>query len=544
MSELMKENYDFFVLVGLVLFLFVALKVIGIVQEKNYLKYINRRARVYRNEKPDIKRDYNLVMEAENLKNFDFKVDMTTFYDLNLLSYLKCIDFSMSTLGSSMLYIKTRLGRKIFKEQSVIKKLRDEEEKSIKVMSYFLGFGEIKNKDFFELLKSGINGKSNFSLYVKIYPLLIIFFAFLFFLDKRIFLLIFIALLFMNGLIARDISKKTDGISKMLSMVAKFARLGISVMESGLERESVENLRKYEKLLKKLNKKTGSFYNKVGLDTDAIYGIINIITLHEARLYTGVTNLLNENLEELRELYFDLGTVDMEIAVANFYESLDTKCEVEISDHIEAENLHNPIIYLKNFEESVPNSFNFRVNVLLTGSNASGKSTFLRTIGLSHIMGRTLGFVIAESFSTIDADILTSIDIKDSIEDKTSYFMQEAKTIKKMIENPGGLYLLDEVFKGTNTIDRISAASSTLKYLAKIGKVFAATHDIELTEILKSEFKNYHFEEIVSRDDIEFDYVLKEGPAKTRNAIKILEMYNYPTTITNSARNMAENLSG
>ncbi len=93
--------------------------------------------------------------------------------------------------------------------------------------------------------------------------------------------------------------------------------------------------------------------------------------------------------------------------------------------------------------------------------------------------------------------------------------MAEAKTIKKMIDNPGNIYLLDEVFKGTNTIDRISAASSTLDYLSKQGFVVAATHDIELTNILDKDFCNYHFEEVVTKDEIKFDYKLKEGRATT-----------------------------
>ena len=118
--------------------------------------------------------------------------------------------------------------------------------------------------------------------------------------------------------------------------------------------------------------------------------------------------------------------------------------------------------------------------------------------------------------------------------------MAEAKTIKKMIDNPGNIYLLDEVFKGTNTIDRISAASSTLEYLSKQGFVVAATHDIELTTILEKDFSNYHFEEVVTKDEIKFDYKLKEGRAATRNAIRILEMYDYPEIITKKARERSE----
>lgn len=547
MKELLLKYYDLTIMVLLFIGLYIVLKIINYLREKSFEKYIESRAFIGRSEKLDIKRDYDIVMKAQELLDFDFKVDSTTFYDLNLLDYIKRIDYSMSTMGASSLYVRTREARPILKNLDTLKYIRDKEEETTSLMAKFLSFGEIKNKELFALLKNGIEAKFSFELYVKFYPFFVGFVVGLFFISKVSFLMGITAILAINAIITKDISRKTQGTSKMLTMLGKFSKLGMDVLKTDLELESIERLRDYKTLLKKINRKTGSFYNKVGLDTDIFYEIISTVTLHEAMLFLSIKDLVNENKKDLCELYFILGDIDNEIALSNLYYNLDLVCKADVVDKteeisIKGEELHNPIIYLKDKEESVGNTFKFTKDILLTGSNASGKSTFLRTIGINHLMAKTLGFVVAKKFKTTDTDIFTSIDIKDSIEEKTSYFMAEAKTIKKMIDNPGNIYLLDEVFKGTNTIDRISAASSTLDYLSKQGFVVAATHDIELTNILEKDFCNYHFEEVVTKDEIKFDYKLKEGRAATRNAIRILEMYDYPEIITKKAREKSEEI--
>lgn len=547
MKDLLLKYYDLTIMVLLFVGLYIILKIINYFKEKNFEKYIESRAFIGRSEKLDIKRDYDIVMKAQELLDFDFKVDSTTFYDLNLIDYIKRIDYSMSTMGASSLYVRTREARPILKDLDTLRYIRENQEETISLMAKFLSFGEIKNKELFTLLKNGIEAKFSFEIYVKFYPLIAALVLGLFFVSKMSFLSGITLILATNAIITKDISKKTQGASKMLTMLGKFSKLGMDVLKTDLELESIERLRDYKTLLKKINRKTGSFYNKVGLDTDIFYELISTVTLHEAMLFLSIKDLVNENKENLCKLYFILGDIDNEIALSNLYYNLDLVCKADVADKtedisIEGEELHNPIIYLKDKEESVGNTFKFTKDILLTGSNASGKSTFLRTIGINHLMAKTLGFVVAKKFKTTDTDIFTSIDIKDSIEEKTSYFMAEAKTIKKMIDNPGNIYLLDEVFKGTNTIDRISAASSTLDYLSKQGFVVAATHDIELTNILEKDFCNYHFEEVVTKDEIKFDYKLKEGRAATRNAIRILEMYDYPEIITKIAREKSEEI--
>lgn len=105
------------------------------------------------------------------------------------------------------------------------------------------------------------------------------------------------------------------------------------------------------------------------------------------------------------------------------------------------------------------------------------------------------------------------------------------------------LFLLDEIFKGTNTVERISAGKAVLSSLNKENNiVFVSTHDIELADLLKNEYDLYHFSEIVDNKTVDFDYKLKEGKLKNRNAIRILQINDYPENIIKEAIEISEEL--
>ena len=106
------------------------------------------------------------------------------------------------------------------------------------------------------------------------------------------------------------------------------------------------------------------------------------------------------------------------------------------------------------------------------------------------------------------------------------------------------LFLLDEVFKGTNTIERIAAAKATLSFLNQgANLVIVSTHDLELPSMLQEQFDLYHFSESIEKGQLHFDHKIKPGPLLTGNAIKILEMSNYPEKIINEAKELSLTLS-
>ena len=123
--------------------------------------------------------------------------------------------------------------------------------------------------------------------------------------------------------------------------------------------------------------------------------------------------------------------------------------------------------------------------------------------------------------------------------------MAEIKALKHVLDAASSSYrvlcFVDEVLKGTNTVERIAASSEILKSLVRDNVIcFAATHDVELTEMLEAYYTNYHFEEDMKDDDVKFSYRLMQGPASTRNAIKLLKIMGYDESITSSAEERAE----
>ena len=123
----------------------------------------------------------------------------------------------------------------------------------------------------------------------------------------------------------------------------------------------------------------------------------------------------------------------------------------------------------------------------------------------------------------------------------------EIRSLKRILDAAGErrtpvLCFVDEVLRGTNTVERIAAATQILIRLAESGTLgFAATHDIEMTELLKEYYDNYHFEEVIRDGDILFPYQLLPGKASTRNAIRLLQMMGYEEQIIKKASGQAEN---
>ena len=141
---------------------------------------------------------------------------------------------------------------------------------------------------------------------------------------------------------------------------------------------------------------------------------------------------------------------------------------------------------------------------------------------------------------------LNELNWRDDLSNGESYYIVEIKALKRILDAvPNSdtplLCFVDEVLRGTNTVERIAASAQILKCLAqKSVQCFAATHDIELTHLLEEWYSNYHFEEQIKDDDVLFNYQLKEGRATSRNAISLLKVMGYDEAIINAARARAD----
>ena len=163
------------------------------------------------------------------------------------------------------------------------------------------------------------------------------------------------------------------------------------------------------------------------------------------------------------------------------------------------------------------NSIVAKRGVLLTGSNASGKSTFLKAVALSAVFAQAIGLVCAKAYSAPAFLMFSSMSLSDNVSLGDSYYMAEIKSMKRIMDATNCnkapiLVFVDEVLRGTNTVERIAASTQILRYFAKESLIcFAATHDVELTHLLEDVYDNYHFREEIVGDDITFSYLLQQG---------------------------------
>lgn len=265
--------------------------------------------------------------------------------------------------------------------------------------------------------------------------------------------------------------------------------------------------------------------------------LFKILFLLEPLLLFGVLKRLDTKREHIENIFCFVGEIDTLLSIASLRYGLAKSCLPTISEaNFSAKNIYHPLIY-----NCVTNSIDvLNKSILLTGSNMSGKTSFIRTIGINMVTGLTINTCFADSITIPRYRIYSAIRISDDLMNDKSYYFEEVLTIKEMIDRStngkDNLFLLDEVFKGTNTVERISAGKAVLSALSrKQNIVFVSTHDIELTDMLHEEYELYHFSEIVNEKNVDFDYKLKEGKLKNRNAIRILQINDYPQYIVNEA---------
>jgi hypothetical protein len=280
-----------------------------------------------------------------------------------------------------------------------------------------------------------------------------------------------------------------------------------------------------------------------------ILEFFKITFLFEPIMLFSALKLLQNKKAEIENMFSFVGEIDSLNSIASLRVGLDKYCIPNIQSEklIKTKNIYHPLII-----DCVENNITVHEkSILLTGSNMSGKTSFIRTIGINVITGLTLNTCFAKQCTMPQMQVFSAIRISDDLINDKSYYFEEVLTIKEMIDvnenNIPSLFLLDELFKGTNTVERISAGKAVLSTLTQNNNiVFVSTHDIELADLLINEYELYHFSEKIDNNTIDFDYKLKDGKLKNRNAIKILQINNYPEKIINEAfeiSNLLDNAS-
>lgn len=254
----------------------------------------------------------------------------------------------------------------------------------------------------------------------------------------------------------------------------------------------------------------------------------------------GIVREINRKGDTVRELYAMVGETEACLSIAQWQARGARLCKPVFHQEpaLKALGLRHPLL-----KEAVPNDLNWRRNLLISGSNASGKSTFIKAVGVNAVLAQTLYRCAAENFSLKRGRVMSAMAVRDNLLSGESYFIVEIKSLKRILDavKEGRVYcLIDEILRGTNTIERIAASAAVLSSLVgEEALCMAATHDIELTRMLAAQYENHHFSEQVTSEGIHFDYQIKPGPTQTRNAIRLLSQMGYADEVIKKAEENA-----
>lgn len=542
------------VLVGIIVIVVVGI-VFSIVENRKRLEYI--KLNIINNYGKTINLD-EVMIKMKNVssyfrnKNEKNIIDDITWNDLNMDDIFKKINNTQSTAGQEVLYDMLRTpvySQAVLTKRDKVIDFFKKNEKERYDIQFILGKLGKSNELYITncLFNKEDNSKSNllkFTLlsWIPAISLLLLFI-------HPMFLILTVGCVVLNVFISQRNKVENydaNGFSYMISLV----NAANKIKEKNIF-EIDENIDSIDASLNKLKnikrKSVGIQEKSIMSDMDVFAEYANLIFLREIITYEKVKNTIIKNKKELKNVYEYVGTIDSLIAIASFRESLDfyTKPCLKISEKREDNNIEFKDIYHPLVKEPVLNNGNFSKGVLITGSNASGKSTFIKTIAINAIMAQTIYTCFAKEYKTSYFNIYTSMALKDDIHSSESYYIVEIKSLKRILDqvqnNIPCLCFVDEILRGTNTVERIASSCEVLKNIGNENALcFAATHDVELTYMLDDIFENYHFEETITDNDIKFDYKIHRGRAQTRNAIKLLEFMGYDKKLVENANYRAK----
>lgn len=479
-------------------------------------------------------------------------IDELTWNDLDMDTVFKRINYTKTSLGESYLYYKLREIKYDKNQWNVIERLAkaftSNEKLRNEVTILLQSVGKINNLSFIDFI---YNPKfTKIKGYYK-YPLLSLAFILSLVLSFfNTFALIPLFIFFCANILCYQSEKLflEDRFNVMVYVLnnIKLCKNLTKIKESDFDffKNEINSILNTFNDLNKVRTYGSSFENKSSSFTDfeIIFDYIKMLFMIDIIAYQSSARILEKNKEKLYEIYDIVATIDFALNLAYYRKSLSEYCIPKFteSEDIELKDLYHPLI-----PNPVKNSILIKNNIIFTGSNASGKSTFIKAIALNCILAQSLNTALCSKYKCKFSKIITSMAIRDNIMAGDSYFISEIKSLKRLLDSLNGeirvLAFIDETLKGTNTLERIASSASILKYAERTkAKFLVATHDIELTTMLTN-YENYHFSETVTNNGVTFDYKLKEGPSQTRNALKLLKALNFEDDVISLANEVYQN---
>lgn len=497
--------------------------------------------------------------QFENISHYFLKhkegyyVDDITWNDLNMDEIFKQLNNTFSSAGEEYLYHILRTPcleeEELLKREGIISWFQNHSDERVSYQFIFSRLGKCGKFSIYDYLDylDQLGERSNLKHYLAIVGILGS--ILLLFVNIPIGLVALVCILIYNNLSYFKIKNEIDPyvtsfayIFRLLDAVGELAKKRVAILEKEFDElitchNAMTGFRTGSSLVMSGSRMSGSG-NPLEILADFLRMGFHIDLIKFNQMLTEV----RKHLPEIDRMISVLGKIEAMIAIGSYRKAMSC-CVPEFTDElfIETNEMYHPLI-----THPVKNDISTGSSVLITGSNASGKSTFLKTVAISAILAQTIHTCPAASYKASLFRICSSMSLRDDVQGGDSYYMVEIKSLKRILamaadegDNPV-LCFVDEVLRGTNTVERIAASTEILRSLDKKNCIcFAATHDIELTHLLTKNYDNYHFEEDIADNDISFSYKIMCGRATTRNAIRLLGIMGYDKQIIEEAEQMA-----
>ena len=481
----------------------------------------------------------------DNWKNFKetgiefLDINKDLFYDLDIVgnnSLFQLINVAKSIGGKRNLaneFNKVNLNEKeILNRQNTVKELTENFDFNIDFQECLLSYKHVEQNDFSKLTKKlNVNKSSNLISFIlnvlfSLISITTLILSLTNVIDVSIFLIFFLFNFFFSYIVIivnkQDYNPISDCSRKLSNLKPLFDLVNNSSFNS-------EELKKLQNDINEGKESVDKLAHLSSLDSLRINFVSNfiinglfplnslILSKYKKVITDESVSKINLSINAIEQLEMLLSLTTIKLIKDNSVTPIFTN-----STKIEVKDIKHPML---NENICVPNDFisNDDINII-TGSNMSGKSSFMKTIAVNLILANCGSNVCATSFTFTFLRMFTSIKVSDDINKNISTFYGELLRIKNIIDYSKEItypmiVFIDEIFKGTNYNDRIFGAKEIIKLLSTLNCiVIISTHDFELCQIENKSIYNYHFEERYESGNIVFDYKLLKGQCKTTNA--------------------------
>jgi hypothetical protein len=465
------------------------------------------------------------------LHDYKYEIDNTTFDDLLLSEYNERFNHTVTSCGDEVFYhwlrsIKDHDGIKIL--QGDLKTI-DQNKDTDLVSNFFSKVGKQKRGDIISDIWDGFTIKSkiidNFYvllainvllsvtisiLNIKFIPLSIIFFCFF----------NFIIYILTNGKISR-VSGSINYILMLCNALKKIDRK--TELQLSIEIPKYKEFNRLSRYV--IFFKDGIGGPESGDMLSLFVDYLRVFLCFEIYAFKRTSSFVIENLDEMHKIVYFVGYLDCLISskkTMNEYQTVYT--QINSQKGVFFDEMIHPLL-----PNSVSQTKQIRSGLIITGLNMSGKTTFMKSLAINQLLATSFGFCFAKNFSTNSLNIISSFRINDDmLHGKSRYYAEAYRLleINNQIRTTDSLCLIDEILSGTNSDDRIYGASVILKDFSsnKNSIVVAATHDNKIAESLSEILTPVYFDGEINGDQIDFDYVIKEGIVSKRNGLLILKL--------------------